>query len=116
MRRVGVLHDATVVDTTGAGDAFIAGYIMSLVAQNLPFDHWILLGREEQSADIHALTLFRLQFASWVAGKKLAGPGGQSTLPRGMEVDESLGVTYQDVQRRLDEVISSPPTARLRNG
>ena len=105
--RVGTLRDATIVDTTGAGDAFIGGYIMSLVAQNLPFDHCISFGRDE-SENVRALTLFRLRFASWVAGKKLAGPGGQSSLPSGTDVDECLGLTYDDVRSRLEEVISSP--------
>lgn len=99
------------VDTTGAGDAFIAGYIMSIVAQNLLYGHCISFGQEEHSIGTNALTLFRLRFASWVAGKKLAGPGGQSALPHGKDVDECLGVTYRDVERRLEEIISPTPIA-----
>lgn len=109
--RVGTLHDATVVDTTGAGDAFIAGYIMSLVAQKLSFDHGRLFDRDE-FYDTRVLTLFRLRFASWVAGKKLAG-AGQSALPSEKDVDECLGATYADVKRRLEDVISLPPLVEM---
>ena len=103
---------ATVVDTTGAGDAFIAGYIMSLVAQNLPFDHCISFDRGDSSSNSNAngdtsddalcnLTMFRLRFASWVAGRKLGGPGAQGALPSAKDVDEYLGVTYPSVQEKL---------------
>ena len=64
---VSTLRDATVVDTTGAGDAFIAGYIMSLVAQNLPFDHCISFDRDDRNPNDNIsddalcnLTMFRL--------------------------------------------------------
>ena len=107
---VGTLRDATVVDTTGAGDAFIAGYIMSLVAQNLPFDHCISFDRDSSNsnADVDIsddalcnLTMFRLQFASWVAGRKLGGPGAQGALPSAKDVDECLGITYASIQEKL---------------
>ena len=110
---VGTLLDATVVDTTGAGDAFIAGYIMSLVAQNLPFDHCISFDRDSSSSSnsnanndisddtLCDLTVFRLRFASWVAGRKLGGPGAQGALPSAKDVDECLGITYASVQEKL---------------
>jgi len=112
--RVGTLHDATVIDTTGAGDASIAGYIMSLVAQKLPFDHDRSFDRDELYGAC-VLTMFRLRFASWVAGKKLAGVG-QSALPSGKDVDECLGKTYADVKRRLEDVISLPPLVEMSKG
>ena len=109
---VGTLRNATVVDTTGAGDAFIAGYNMSLVAQNLPFDHCISFDRDNSSNNNNAdddisddalcnLTMFRLRFASWVAGRKLGGPGAQGALPFAKDVDECLGITYASVQEKL---------------
>lgn len=97
--RVGTLKDATIVDTTGAGDAFIAGYIMSLVApKNLPF--------KNQPTE----ALFRLRFASWVAGRKLAGPG-QQALPNGKDVDQHLGLSRDDVERRLERIVAPPPAS-----
>ena len=109
---VGILRDATVVDTTGAGDAFIAGYIMSLVAQNLPFDHCISFDRDNGNAHDNTsddalcnLTMFRLRFASWVAGRKLGGPGAQGALPSAKDVDECLGTTYASVQEMLGVLV-----------
>ena len=121
VQRVGTLRDVTVVDTTGAGDAFIAGYIMSLVAQNLrghaPFGNSISFDRsnrnDEDSGGFdndsgngrECSTMFRLRFASWVAGRKLEGPGAQSSLPSAKDVSECLGVTYDDVEKSLSVVI-----------
>ena len=106
-------RDVTVVDATGAGDAFIAGYIMSLVAQNLPFDHCISFDRNDNSnADDNTsddalcnLTMFRLRFASWVTGRKLGGPGAQGALPSAKDVDECLGTTYASVGEMLGVLI-----------
>lgn len=82
----GVLMDATVVDTTGAGDAFIGGY---LLIQHLtqPLNDPIRLG---------------LEFGAWVGGKKLGGAGARSALPNGNKVDEELGRTIEQVQARLE--------------
>ena len=85
---------------------------MSLVAQNLPFDHCISFDRDSSSNNSNAnddtsddalcnLTMFRLRFASWVAGRKLGGPGAQGALPSAKDVDEYLGVTYPSVQEKL---------------
>ena len=51
------------------------------------------------------LIIFRLRFASWVAGRKLEGPGAQSSLPSAKDVSECLGVTYDDVEKSLSVVI-----------
>ena len=81
----GVLMDATVLDTTGAGDAFIAGYLLIQLLSQPPYDP-IRLG---------------LEFGAWVSGKKLSGAGARSTLPRGNEVDKELGRTIEEIQARL---------------
>ena len=65
---------------------------MSLVAQNLPFDHCISFDRDSRNTDdtdddaMCKLTMFRLRFASWVAGRKLGGPGDQGALPSAKNV------------------------------
>ena len=84
---------------------------MSLVAQNLPFDHCISFDRDHSNSNadddntsddaLCNLTMFRLRFASWVAGRKLGGPGAQGALPSAKGVDECLGVTYASVQKKL---------------
>ena len=80
---------------------------MSLVAQNLPFDHCISFDRDDSNSNADGddalcnLTMFRLRFASWVARRKLGGPGAQGALPSAKDVDECLGVTYASVQEKL---------------
>ena len=83
---------------------------MSLVAQNLPFHHCISFDRDSSTSNaddnisddaLCNLTMFRLRFASWVAGRKLGGPGAQGALPSAKDVDECLGVTYASVQEKL---------------
>mmetsp|Transcript_14105 Transcript_14105/g.40465 ORF Transcript_14105/g.40465 Transcript_14105/m.40465 type:complete len:94 (-) Transcript_14105:331-612(-) len=92
---------------------------MGLVAQNLPFNRCISFFQKHDTdsdctGDDNAnggsngecnLTMFRLRFASWVAGRKLGGPGAQSALPSAKNVDECLGITYADVQRRLEVLV-----------
>ena len=82
----GVVQDIDVIDTTGAGDAFIGGYLLCrLVFPN----------------DSHLALLF----GTWVAGKKLEGPGAQSALPNGPDIDKMLGKNIKEVQRSLDRLI-----------
>ena len=82
----GVVHDVNVIDTTGAGDAFIGGYLLCK----------LVFPSSSQLA---------LQFGTWVAGKKLEGPGAQSTLPMGIDVDNILGNTKEEVQQSLNALI-----------
>ena len=82
----GVVKDVNVIDTTGAGDAFIAGYLLCK----------LLYPGASQLA---------LQFGSWVAGQKLGGPGAQSALPKGIDVDKMLGRTREEIQRSLQTLI-----------
>ena len=81
----GVLQDTKVVDTTGAGDAFIAGY---LVATLLSYT----VG-----------TCLRL--GAWVSGQKLRGSGAQTALPTANEFDCSLGRTKHAAESALQDLI-----------
>ena len=84
IRTVGVMSDARIVDTTGAGDAFIGAFLLARLVPSL-------------SSEVQMC----LQFGSWVAGKKLAGPGARSSLPRSLDVDEILGTDVESIRRSL---------------
>jgi sugar/nucleoside kinase (ribokinase family) len=88
VHHAGVITDAHIVDTTGAGDAFIGGYILAQLLSTA-----------------HDYPMFGLEFGSWVGGKKLSGPGARSALPRGCEVDAQLGRTPGEVQGRLGKLL-----------
>ncbi len=61
VRQVGILKDAAVVDTTGAGDAFIGGYIlMSNIALN-----------QEEEESIGGKIQMALETGSFVGGRKV---------------------------------------------
>ena len=87
---VGTLQDLTVVDTTGAGDAFIGGFIFS--RQFLT---------PASILDERARILFQLRFGSWVAGRKIGGVGARDTLPTVEETNSMLG-TCGDI-KSMDE-------------
>jgi sugar/nucleoside kinase (ribokinase family) len=87
IRTTGVLSNLNVFDTTGAGDAFIGGYLFGLMLSQKP-------------SLCHKL-------AVWVAGRKLEGPGARTTLPTGAEVDQALGTTAEHVEATLDTLVSS---------
>jgi sugar/nucleoside kinase (ribokinase family) len=84
----GVLADAHVIDTTGAGDAFIGGYILTQLLATTNYD-----------------PMFGLEFGAWVGGKKLSGPGARSALPKGCEADNQLGRIPGEVQDRLGKLL-----------
>jgi len=86
-----------VVDTTGAGDAFAAGYIWSQ----------IMLSNYDQSVTNFDKVIFQLRMASWVAGKKLAGPGSRATLPTSKEIDEELGFDIFGINKSLAREVSA---------
>lgn len=91
IREAGVLGDVNIVDTTGCGDAMIGGYLMaSLVVPK---------------GCLHVDAC--LMFGSWVAGRKLEGPGARSALPTGQRVDKELGTSVDEVLQTLRTVISS---------
>lgn len=92
IRTAGTLLDAPIVDTTGAGDAFIGGYLIAMLFAE--FD------------DREGALQFCLEFGCWVGGKKLGGPGARSALPTVLEVDAELGKDPSCVQERLKQVIA----------
>ena len=79
--RVGVLDEITVIDTTGSGDAFMGAYILCKLT----------------CGDIATC----LRFGSWVAGRKVTGPGARMALPTADEVDEDLGKTIDSIRQLL---------------
>ena len=86
LQTVGVVPDAEIVDTTGAGDAFIGGYILSKM--------------------LNMRTGVCLGLGSWVAARKLAGPGARRALPTGTDVDDSLGRSEHEIQSSLTRLLS----------
>jgi hypothetical protein len=87
LHQSGVLKGVDIVDTTGAGDAFIGGYIMArLASKSVPFC---------------------MNFASWVSGQKVQGPGARSALPKGAAVDELLGSDLESVETSVKQKLSS---------
>jgi sugar/nucleoside kinase (ribokinase family) len=95
LRQVGVLRDVTVVDTTGAGDAFVGGYLVSKLA--------LLEGLGTECIDDHVQ--FALEFGTYVGGRKLEGPGARTALPTGTLVDSDLGTDLVTVKARLKSKI-----------
>jgi hypothetical protein len=84
LETAGVLSNVEIVDTTGAGDAFFGAFLLARLHSEMK----------------HKPRL-ALSFASWVAGRKLGGPGARTTIPRAHEVDEELGEDIEQMQRSL---------------
>jgi sugar/nucleoside kinase (ribokinase family) len=84
LETAGILSNAEIVDTTGAGDAFFGAFLLAKLHSELK----------------HKPRL-ALSFASWVAGRKLGGPGARTAIPRAHEVDEELGEDIEQMQRSL---------------
>lgn len=89
-----ILQDE-VKDSTGAGDSFISGYLWSKFA---------LYKCNEQSLEFDT-NVFQLRMASWVAGKKLMGPGARATLPTSDEVDNELGLDLSSIAKSLESKV-----------
>lgn len=93
IRQIGILQGVNVVDTTGAGDAFIGGYLMAK----------LFAPSQEHNDAIQ----FALSFGAWVAGRKVAGRGARSGLPKGAALDEDLGNTKETIQESLKSKLST---------
>jgi sugar/nucleoside kinase (ribokinase family) len=81
---------ADIVDTTGAGDAFIGAYLL-----------FFLMDQNDSSLMTHSeMSPTCLNFACWASGHKIRGTGFFA-LPTGSAVDEYLGRTRSEVQLHL---------------
>ena len=95
VHQAGSLKDAPVVDTTGAGDAFIGGY---LLMSNIACEEEEAIGSKVQMA---------LETGSFVGGRKVGGAGARTTLPTGSEFDLLLGSSAIDVKASLKILLGS---------
>lgn len=85
----GVLTNIKVVDTTGAGDSFIGGFLLMRYV----------------TAHRYPMTTC-LQFGGWVGGRKLQGFGARSALPTAIDVDSDLGTTPEKIICSLRKLLS----------
>jgi sugar/nucleoside kinase (ribokinase family) len=115
----GVLQNIHVVDTTGAGDAFMGAFLLFRIA---------LLQQQQQQDDCYTnhdnivsprpttTTTMQpqqlqnrrrclLDFAGWVAGHKVQGPGARMALPTARDVDEALGTSLLQIQESLGQLV-----------
>ena len=90
VHRAGVVPNLKIVDSTGAGDSFIGAFLLS----SLFFP------------EVENPIQFGLQFGAWVAGRKLEGPGSRTTLPKGTDVDSSLGKDIASVKSSLERIVT----------
>ncbi len=87
----GALRNIHVVDTTGAGDCFIAGFILSSMLLNKAAEiHNNGISGKNGSVSMEDLSLM---IGSWVAGKKIGGIGTRTSLPSGIDLDRELGAS-----------------------
>lgn len=102
----GALRNIHVVDTTGAGDCFIAGFILSSMLLNKAAEiHKNDISGKNGSVSIEDLSLM---IGSWVAGKKIGGLGTRASLPSGIDLDREVGassitdlVTLRDALKKI---------------
>lgn len=92
LRNVGSARDVNVVDTTGAGDSFIGGFLFASQLL-LPIDGNVLTDQEK--------IMFQLRFASWVAARKISGHGARGCLPTWHSVEIHLGSTVKIISEML---------------
>ena len=88
----GILPNIAIVDTTGAGDAFIGGYLLAL-----------LVSEDEVPSTIG----LAMPLGAWVAGRKLEGPGVWDALPTSVDVDSMLGEDTEQLFQQLGRIITS---------
>jgi len=105
IQTTGVLDDVHVVDTTGAGDAFIGGYILGrrMMMTSISDSD----GTKEESETTKSGVGVALKLGAWVGGRKLEGPGSRLGLPKGSDVDECLGHTLEEVVTSLNSKIGT---------
>lgn len=115
VHQTGILKDVTVVDTTGAGDAYIGGYVLtSTMAAYRGFHSEEPCigtssssnGNSNNSSSSRNIQL-AMDIGSFVGGQKVGGPGARTTLPTGQEFDTLLGSNEVDVMASLGNLIGS---------
>jgi len=85
IRLVGPMRDCKVHDTTGAGDAFVGGF---------------LIGRLQGFSSEECLKL-----GAWVSGRKVEGPGARTSLPDSDVMGKFLGSNSADIVKSLDQLV-----------
>ena len=84
LHAIGILPNVPVVDTTGAGDALLGGYLAGLLHPK---------GLFPRVADC-------LRLGAWVAGHKIQGPGARTTLPTAAQCAAELGTEDPAIELR----------------
>jgi sugar/nucleoside kinase (ribokinase family) len=101
IHKAGSLRNINVVDTTGAGDCFIAGFILSSVLWKAATD-----SHSHNSNGQFSMEDLALRMGSWVAGKKIGGLGSRTSLPIGKDLDAELGTTdFVTVWNALKKIV-----------
>uniref|UniRef100_A0A7S4AGA4 Carbohydrate kinase PfkB domain-containing protein n=1 Tax=Pseudo-nitzschia australis TaxID=44445 RepID=A0A7S4AGA4_9STRA len=96
IHQAGVLKNPKIVDTTGAGDAFIGGFILT---SNTAFE-------KEQEEIMGGRVQLALEMGSFVGGCKLGGPGARSALPTERDID-LLGPNLTAAKASLRNLLGS---------
>ena len=98
--KMGIMKNIHILDTTGAGDAFIGGIIFHSLLKQLGLHQLCNLSKKDKLQ-------FAMMLSTWVAGKKLEGLGSRQTLPNGHQILIELGSSITEIQKKLKEHISS---------
>lgn len=91
----GILRDVSVVDTTGAGDALIGGYLHAL------YHEYPRAVTPNNDGELLLATVDPLPFGCWVAGCKVTREGAQAGLPTRQQVRQQLGGDVLAIQQTL---------------
>lgn len=74
------------VDATGAGDAFIGGFLVGRYGLEMDAGH-------------------SLQLGCWVGGCKLSGAGARTALPTRETLENELGTKRDEIQQSLERLL-----------
>uniref|UniRef100_A0A7S3DV24 Uncharacterized protein n=1 Tax=Entomoneis paludosa TaxID=265537 RepID=A0A7S3DV24_9STRA len=96
--------NAEVMDPTGAGDSFLAGYLASL---HDSLEDTLFSWDADKLQNQDSKTKSRLQFAAWVAGRKLGGVGARTALPTRQDVIDRLGHNPLHIQENVSRLVGN---------
>ena len=112
IQTTGVLQNIKVVDTTGAGDAFVGAFLLFRIAlqqqqqqQQRRDDTNNNNTSTKSNTTLQKYQNCLLDFAAWVAGRKVQGPGARMALPTARDVDDMLGTRLPEIQESLEKMI-----------